>query len=84
MPFSLPSMARGFGALLVITTVSEIAASRSDFEEQDFTWLIARNRVLIEPFLPHVREVSRNPRRNSLRELEARLAREARVRPSDV
>jgi hypothetical protein len=30
-------MARGFGALLVITTVSEIAASRSDFEEQDFT-----------------------------------------------
>ena len=43
MPFSLPSMARGFGALLLITTVSEIMASRSEFEEQDFTWLIARN-----------------------------------------
>ena len=35
--FSLPSMARGFGALLIITTVSEIMADRSTFEEQDFT-----------------------------------------------
>ncbi|KAH8097583.1 inorganic phosphate transmembrane transporter [Aureococcus anophagefferens] len=38
--FSFPSMARGFGALLIITTVSEIMADRSTFEEQDFTWLI--------------------------------------------
>ena len=30
-------MARGFGALLIITTVSEIMADRSTFEEQDFT-----------------------------------------------
>ena len=35
--FSLPSMARGFGALLIITTVSEIMADRSTFEQQDFT-----------------------------------------------
>ena len=35
--FSLPSMARGFGALLIITTVSEIMADRSEFVQQDFT-----------------------------------------------
>ena len=30
-------MARGFGALLIITTVSEIMADRSEFVQQDFT-----------------------------------------------
>ena len=47
--FSLPSMARGFGALLIITTVSEIMADRSTFEQQDFTVSIAI-RLLISLF----------------------------------
>ncbi|KAH8053131.1 inorganic phosphate transmembrane transporter [Aureococcus anophagefferens] len=47
MPFSFPSMARGFGALLIITTVSEIMADRSTFEEQDFTAITIKQAVVL-------------------------------------
>ncbi|KAH8074770.1 inorganic phosphate transmembrane transporter [Aureococcus anophagefferens] len=45
--FSFPSMARGFGALLIITTVSEIMADRSTFEEQDFTAITIKQAVVL-------------------------------------
>ena len=38
--FSVTSAARGMGVLLLVTLASEISANRSDWEQEDYTWLI--------------------------------------------
>jgi len=40
MAFSMSSMCRGMGILLMITFLEEISADRSSFQRDDYTWLI--------------------------------------------
>ena len=44
--FSVTSAARGMGVLLLVTLASEISANRSDWEQEDYTWLIVCAGVL--------------------------------------